>query len=200
MRKIIIQEFLTLDGVIQAGGGPEDTSGNFKYGGWAAPYLMDESGEAFMTKYRVMSDILLGRKTYDTFAKFWPDHEAMWPGCNDVTKYVVSGNAELELPWQNSQLITGDVVAEIKKLKESEGSNLQLQGSSNLVQTLLKNNLVDEMMFMTIPIVLGTGKRIFAEGTVPTAFKLLDGHFMDNGVVMTYYVRDGEVELGDASA
>ncbi len=197
----MILSFLTLDGVIQAGGSPEeDHSGGFKYGGWAAPYL-DAGAEAdeFMAKHRPSTDLLLGRKTYEMFASFWPEHEAMWPGVNDVTKYVVS-SSPVELIWQNSELITGDILAEIKKLKDSEGSDLQVHGSSNLAQTLFKHDLVDELFLMTIPLTLGTGKRLFGEGTIPAVFKLTDGLFASNGVVMAYYKRAGEVKIANAGA
>lgn len=200
MRKIVLLQFITLDGVAQAGGSPqEDTSGGFKYGGWAAPYLADESADDFMAKYRPSTDLLLGRKTYEMFASFWPQHEAMWPGVNDVTKYVVS-DSPVELPWQNSELITGDVVAEIKKLKDSDGSDLQIHGSGNLAQTLLKHDLIDELFLMTLPLTLGSGKRLFGEGTIPAAFKLVEGFFTENGVVMAYYKRDGDVKLSNAGA
>ena len=201
MRKITLLQFMTLDGVVQAGGNAtEDTSSNFKYGGWAAPYLDGgPEGDKFMEKHRPSTDLLLGRKTYELFASFWPEHEAMWPGINDVTKYVVSSSS-VELPWQNSELITGDVLANIKKLKASEGSDLQVHGSGNMAQTLFKNNLVDELFLMTIPITLGSGKRLFGEGTIPAAFKLTDGLFASNGVVMAYYERDGEVTVGNAGA
>ncbi len=200
MRKIVLLQFLTLDGVAQAGGSPEeDTSGDFKYGGWAAPYLADESAEGFMAKHRPSTDLLLGRKTYEMFASFWPQHEAMWPGVNDVTKYVVS-DSPVELTWQNSELITGDVVAKIKELKNSEGSDLQIHGSGNLAQTLLKHDLIDELFLMTLPLTLGSGKHLFGEGTIPAAFKLVDGFFTTNGVVMAYYERDGEVKTGIAGA
>lgn len=199
MRKIILLQFLTLDGVVQAGGAPnEDTSGGFKYGGWAAPYLADESADAFMEKYRPSTDLLLGRTTYEMFASFWPEHEAMWPGVNDVTKYVVS-DSPIELTWQNSQLITGDdVVAQIKRLKGSDGPDLQIHGSGNLTQTLFKHDLVDELFLMTIPITLGTGKRLFGGGTIPAAYTLTEGLFTDNGVVMAYYKRNGDVMTGNA--
>jgi dihydrofolate reductase len=192
---------MTLDGVIQAGGSPEeDKSGGFKYGGWAGPYLVDpgEAADKFMEKYRPSADLLLGKKTYEMFASFWPQHEAMWPGVNDVTKYVVS-HGPVELTWQNSKLITGDdAVAQIKELKNSEGADIQVHGSANLVQTLFKHDLVDELFLMTLPITLGSGKRLFADGTIPAAFKLIDGVFASNGVAMAYYKREGEIKTANA--
>jgi len=196
MRKIIVLSFITLDGVIQSGGAPdEDTSNGFKYGGWAAPYLAveDAAADEFMAKHRKSTDLLLGRKTFQVFASFWPEHEAMWPGVNDVTKYVVS-DSPMELTWQNSELITGDVVTRIKKLKESEGSDLQVHGSSNLAQTLFKHNLVDELLLVTFPITLGTGKRLFGEGTIPAAFALTDSLVTSNGMIAAYYRWAGEVK------
>jgi dihydrofolate reductase len=203
MRKIIIQEFITLDGVMQAPGGPdEDTTSGFKYGGWTAPYFNeadDEAGE-LMQKWMESADLLLGKKTYDIFAEYWPKHADMWPGIMDVTKYVVS-DVQMELPWQNSKLITGDdVVEQIKKLKDSEGSDLQVIGSGDLAQTLFKHDLVDEMRLMTFPITLGTGKRLFEEGTIPAAFKMTNSLVSANGVIFASYERAGEVKTGTVGA
>ncbi len=198
MRKIIIQEFITLDGVMQAPGGPEeDTSSGFKYGGWTAPYFYEADEEAgeLMQKWMKSADLLLGKKTYEIFAAYWPLHADMWPGINDVTKYVVSDNP-IELTWQNSELITGDVVAHIKELKHSEGSDIQVIGSGNLAQTLFKHDLVDELRLMTFPITLGTGKRLFAEGTIAAAFTLTNSLVSSNGVIFASYKRAGEVKTG----
>jgi dihydrofolate reductase len=198
MRKIIVQEFITLDGVMQAPGGPEeDKSSDFKYGGWTAPYFAeaDEAAGDFMQKWMESTDILLGRKTYEIFAAYWPEHADMWPGINDVTKYVVS-DAPMELTWQNSELVTGDVVARIKELKNSEGSDIKVHGSGNLAQTLFKHDLVDELCLMTFPIMLGTGKHLFEEGTIPAAFTLTDSLVTPNGVIFANYKRAGEVKTG----
>ncbi len=202
MRKIIVLSFITLDGIMQAPGGPEeDTSSNFKYGGWTAPYFTeaDEAAGEFMAKQLKSADLLLGRKTYDIFANYWPEHAEMWPGINGVTKYVVSNNS-LEHTWQNSELITGDVVAKIKELKDSEGSDIQVHGSGNLAQTLFKYDLVDELWLKTFPITLGTGKRLFAEGTIPAAFTLTDSLVAPNGVIFANYKRAGEVKTGTVGA
>jgi dihydrofolate reductase len=203
MRKIIVQEFITLDGVMQAPGGPEeDASSNFKYGGWTAPYFADADDAAgdFMKRWMESTDILLGQTTFELFAKYWPAHADMWPGINDVTKYVVSNNLSQsdvdKLGWKNSKLITGDVVAELKKLKNSEGSDIKVHGSSIVAQTLFANDLVDELCLMTFPIILGTGKRLFAEGSVPRAFTMTDSLVTKNGVVFTYFKRAGEVKTG----
>jgi dihydrofolate reductase len=196
MRKIIVQEFITLDGVMQAPGGPEeDTSLGFKYGGWTAPYFREADAEAgeLMGKWLAPSDLLLGRKTFDIFAAYWPTHADMWPGIMDVTKYCVSttlGNSE----WQNSVFLKG--VDDIKKLKESGDADLQVIGSGNLAQTLFKHDLVDELRLMTFPITLGQGKRLFAEGTIAAAFTPLENFIASNGVVYASYKRAGEVETG----
>jgi dihydrofolate reductase len=161
MRKIIVQEFITLDGVMQAPGGPEeDTSSDFKYGGWTAPYFAeaDEAAAEFMQKWMESTDILLGRKTFEIFAAYWPEHAEMWPGINDVTKYVVSTTMDesdtAKSDWKNSVLLKN--VDDVRKLKNSEGSPLKVHGSGNLAQTLFKNDLVDELCLMTFPLTLGT--------------------------------------------
>lgn len=198
MRKIIVQEFITLDGVMQAPGGPEeDPSGGFTYGGWTAPYfhLADEEANKFMQKNLEITDLLLGKKTYELFAAYWPEHADMWPGINDVTKYVVS-NSSVELTWINSEHITGDVIARIKELKAGNGSILKVIGSGALSQTLLKHDLVDELWLMIFPITLGTGKRLFDEGTIPAAFTVTDSLITSNGIIFANYSRAGEVKTG----
>ena len=196
MRKIIVQEFITLDGVMQAPGGPdEDTSEGFKYGGWTAPYFADADKEAGKFMERVMEsvDLLLGRKTFEIFADYWPKHADMWPGIMDVTKYCVSTSME-KSDWTNSVFLRN--VDDIKKLKNSEGSPLKVIGSGNLAQTLFKHDLVDELWLMTFPITLGTGKRLFDEGTIPAAFTLTDSLVTSNGVIFANYKRAGEVKTG----
>jgi dihydrofolate reductase len=201
MRKIIVQEFITLDGVMQAPGGPEeDTSSDFKYGGWTAPYFAeaDEASADFMKRWMESTDILLGQKTYQLFAEYWPKHAEMWPGIIDVTKYVVSDTmSESEVAasgWNNSVLLKN--VDDIKKLKESEGAAIKVHGSGNLAQTLFKNDLVDELCLMTFPITLGTGKRLFGEGTMPAAYTMIDSLVTSNGVIFAYYHRAGAVKTG----
>lgn len=196
MRRIIIQEFITLDGVMQAPGGPdEDTTSGFKYGGWTAPYFHEADQEAgeFMGRWMQPADLLLGRKTFDIFAAYWPAHAEMWPGIMDVTKYCVSTTLE-KSDWQNSVFLKE--VNDIKRVKASEGSNLHVIGSGNLAQTLFKNDLVDEMRLMTFPITLGTGKRLFAEGTIPAAFELTESLVASNGVFFANYKRAGAVQIG----
>jgi len=202
MRKIIVQEFISLDGVMQAPGGPEeDKSSDFKYGGWTAQYFheADKEADKFMQKVMESTDLLLGKKTYEIFAAYWPEHADMWPGINDVTKYVVSHNP-MGLHWTNSELITGDVVSRIKELKSGEGSTLKVIGSGNLAQTLFKHDLVDEILLMTFPVTLGTGKRLFGEGTIPVAFTVTDSLITSNGVIFANYKRSGEVKTGNVGA
>lgn len=196
MRKIIVLEFITLDGVMQAPGGPEeDTSGDFKFGGWTVPYFDEFSGKVMGEQMAQPFDLLLGRKTFDIWASYWPQHEDSWPGINDVTKYVVS-NTLTAPEWKNSVVISDDVVEKIKELKNQIGPDLHVYGSGNLLQTLLKNDLVDELWLKTFPITLGTGKRLFAEGTSPAAFKLIDNKVSPSGVIFANYARAGEVKTG----
>jgi dihydrofolate reductase len=196
MRKIIIQEFITLDGVMQAPGGPdEDTESGFKYGGWTAPYFSDADKDAneFMGKWMQPADLLLGRKTFEIFADYWPKHADMWPGIMDVTKYCASTTLD-KSDWQNSVFLKS--VDDIEKLKDSEGDDIQVIGSGNLVQTLLKHDLVDELRLMLFPITLGTGKRLFDDGTIPAAFTLGESFVSANGVFFASYKRAGEVKTG----
>ncbi len=196
MRKIIVLEFITLDGVIQAPGGPkEDTSGGFKYGGWVVPYFDEFSGKVMGEQMKQSFNLLLGRKTFEIFASYWPHHASDWPGINEAAKYVVS-NTLTKHDWKNSIFIKGDVVEEIKKLKMQDGPDLKVWGSSKLIQTLLQHDLVDELWLKTFPITLGSGKRLFAEGTIPAAFKLTDSKVSPNGVIFANYERAGEVKTG----
>jgi dihydrofolate reductase len=196
MRKIIVLSFISLDGVMQAPGGPEeDASNGFEYGGWVAPYFSeaDEAAGELMAKQMKSADLLLGRKTFDIFAGYWPGHADFWPGINDVTKYVMSYTME-KSDWKNSVFIKS--VDDIKKLKNSEGSDIQVHGSGNLVQTLLKHDLVDELWLKIFPITLGVGKRLFGEGTIPAAFTLTESLVTPNGVIFANYKRAGEVKTG----
>jgi len=199
MRKFIVPTFLTLDGVMQAPGGPEDTSGGFKYGGWSAPYFYeaDEAAGEFVEKQMKSADLLLGRKTFEFFASYWPEHADIWPGINDVTKYVMSNTID-KSDWKNSVFLKS--VDDIKNLKNSEGSDIQVHGSGNLIQTLLKHDLVDELWLKTFPITLGMGKRLFSEGTIPAAFTLKDSLVTPNGVIFANYERAGEVKTGTVGA
>ena len=181
---------------MQAPGGPEEDSSNgFKYGGWTAPYFTEADEEAgeMMAKQMKSADLLLGRKTFDIFAAYWPQHADMWPGINEVTKYVISTTLE-HADWQNSVFLKG--VDDVKKLKDLEGSDIQVHGSGEMVQTLLKHDLVDELWLKTFPVTLGTGKRLFGEGTIPAAFTLTESTVTRNGVIFANYRRTGEVETG----
>jgi dihydrofolate reductase len=193
MRKIIVLSFITLDGVMQAPGGPEeDKSNGFKYGGWVAPHF-DEVGGKVMEKQMKPADLLLGRKTFDIFASYWPEHADDWPGINDVTKYVMSKTMK-ESNWKNSVFINS--LADIERLKKSDGSDIQVHGSGELIQLLLKNDLVDELWLKFFPLTLGTGKKLFANGTIPVAFQLTESLVTPSGVIMVNYKRDGKVKTG----
>ncbi|MGB9927242.1 MAG: dihydrofolate reductase family protein [Methanosarcina sp.] len=196
MRKIIVLSFITLDGIMQAPGGPEeDTSGGFKYGGWTVPYFDEFSGKVMAEQMSKPFDLLLGRKTYEIFASYWPYHKDEDLGINQATKYVVS-HGSMQFTWEKSVLLQGDIVEAIKKLKAQDGPELQVHGSGNLIQTLLKHDLVDELWLKIFPLTLGSGKRLFAEGTIPAAFKLTDGKVLPNGVIIANYERAGEVKTG----
>jgi dihydrofolate reductase len=196
MRKIIIISMITLDGVMQAPGGPEeDTSGGFKYGGWTAPY-QDEGGDV-MSKLMEPAEYLLGRKTFDIWEGFWPEHADDWPAINDGTKYILSKTRK-KTDWENTVFIKS--LADIKKLKSSKGPDLQVWGSSRLIQLLLKNDLVDELWLITYPLTLGSGKKLFDDGTIPTAFTLLGHSVTPGGVIIAHYKRAGEVKTGTVGA
>lgn len=195
MRKIIVLSFITLDGVMQAPGGPkEDTSGGFKYGGWTVPYFDKIAGEA-MGKQMQPTDYLLGRKTFEIFAGYWPSHADVWPGINDGTKYVLSTTME-KSDWKNTVFL--EDVAAIEKLKKAEGPDLQVYGSGQLIQLLLKHDLVDELWLKIFPVTLGTGKRLFGAGTIPAAFTLTESLTTPSGVIFANYKRAGAVETGTA--
>jgi dihydrofolate reductase len=197
MRKLIVIEFITLDGVMQApGGSKEDTTEGFKYGGWMGPYFDEFSGEMMAKQMSKPFDLLLGRKTYEIFAGYWPQHEEGWPGVNQAIKYVAS-HKKLKLDWENSVLLKGDVSEAVKKLKAQDGPQLQVWGSSNLVQTLMKHDLVDEFWLKIFPITLGAGKQLFAEGTIPAAFELLASKVSPSGVIFANYKRAGKVRTVD---
>jgi len=190
---------VTLDGVMQAPGGPEeDPSGGFKHGGWVAGYWDDVLGNVMTEQMKGPFDLLLGRKTYELFAAFWPHAGAKDPGAkelNSAKKFVVSKTLK-KLDWANSQLVPGDVPQEIRKLKGQSGPELQVHGSGNMIQTLLKNDLIDEFRLKIFPITLGDGKRLFAEGAMPAGFKLIDCKTSTRGVIVSNYKREGEVKTG----
>jgi dihydrofolate reductase len=200
MRKLIVLSFITLDGVMQAPGGPEeDPTGGFKHGGWVFPHFDDSLGKVMDGQMGHPFDLLLGRRTYEIFAAHWPyvktDEDPIAAGINNAKKYVASKTLKT-LGWSNSVLIRGDVPKEVKKLKEQDGPEIQVHGSGNLIQTLLKHDLVDEFWLKIFPITLGTGKCLFAEGTIPAAFKLFESEISPNGVIIASYVRAGEIRTG----
>lgn len=196
MRKILLLEFLTLDGVMQAPGGPdEDTSGGFKFGGWTAPYFDEFAGKVMAEQMKEPFSLLLGRKTFEIFASYWPKHAEEWLGINEATKYVASKTLTSS-DWQNSVFLKRNVVEELKKLKKGKGPDLQVYGSGNLAQTLLKNDLVDELWLKIFPVTLGNGKRLFEKGTIPGAFKLIDSKVSPSGVIFASYKRSGKVKTG----
>jgi dihydrofolate reductase len=194
MRKIVVGSFITLDGVMQAAGGPEE---GFKYGGWSAPYYDEALDKIAEKQKQPAKDLLLGRKTFEIFASFFPEHEDIWHGVNDVAKYVMSSTLE-KSDWKNSVFLKS--VDDIKKLKQSEGSEIQVHGSGNLIQTLFKHDLVDELWLLIHPLTLGSGNKLFADGTIPAAFSLIESTATPSGVIAAHYKRAGEVKLGSMGA
>lgn len=196
MRKLNVLEFVSLDGVIQAPGGPkEDTSGGFQYGGWTSPHSDPVSGAAMKKQMNMPFDLLLGRKTFDIWAQFWPQHYDIWPAVKTATKYVAS-NTITSHEWQPSVFLNGDVAQEITKIKQQGGPDLHVYGSANLVQTLLKHDLVDALWLKIFPVTLGSGKRLFADGTIPAAFKVTESTITPKGVIIINYERAGAVPTG----
>jgi dihydrofolate reductase len=194
MRKIIVFSMITLDGVMQAPGGPqEDTSGGFKYGGWTVSYSDELFGKIMMEELKP-ADYILGRKTFEIFESYWPQHADFWPGINDGTKYVLSQTRE-KSDWKNTVFLKS--VADIEKLKNSEGGDIHVWGSSELVQLLLKHDLVDELRLKIYPLILGEGKKLFENSAMPAAFTLADSQVTTKGVIITTYKRAGEVVTGD---
>ena len=196
MRRVIVIEFMSLDGVIQGGGGPEeDPSGGFAHGGWVAPYSDEVVGAAIQKQMSLPFDLLLGRKTFEIWAPFWPKHRAVWPGAATATKYVVS-NTVTAHEWQPSVFLSGDIAGHVKTLKQQPGPDLHVYGSANLVQTLMKHDLVDAYWLKIYPLTLGSGKRLFVDGTIPAAFKLTHGQISPQGILMVDYERAGAVTTG----
>lgn len=194
MRKIIVLSMISLDGVMQAPGGPEeDSSGGFEYGGWTAPYG-DEVGGKVMEKLMKPADLLLGRKTFDIWEGYWPGHADYWPGINDVSKYVLSTTRK-NSDWKN--VVFFNSVADIQQLKNTTGSDIQVWGSSELIQLLLRNDLVDELWLMIHPLTLGKGKKLFDNGPIPAAFALVESTVTPSGVIIANYKRAGKVVTGN---
>jgi dihydrofolate reductase len=193
MRKIIVLSMITLDGVMQAPGGrEEDPSGEFKYGGWTAPYGDKIYGKVVKEELKP-SEYLLGRKTFEIWETYWPLHADFWPGINNGTKYVFSGTRK-KSDWKNSVFIKSP--ADIKKLKKTKGSDLHVWGSGKLVQLLLKQDLVDELRLKIHPLILGQGKKLFESGTIPSAFSLTKSIVTSTGVIIAHYKRAGKVKTG----
>jgi len=193
MRKIIVLEHISLDGVIQAPGGPdEDTSGDFAYGGWIAPYSDEILGTALRRQMNLPFDLLLGRKTFEIWAPYWSQHADAWPGADAATKYVAS-NTMTSGEWQPSVFLNGNIAEKIAEIKQQKGPDLHVWGSGNLIQTLIKHDLVDAFWLMIYPITLGNGKRLFADGTIPVAFRVTESKVNSNGVVIVNYERAGTI-------
>jgi len=200
MRKVVVLSFITLDGVMQAPGGPEeDPTGGFSHGGWVVGYFDDFLGKVMVEQMSKPFDLLLGRKTYEIFAAHWPyvktSEDPIAAGINNAKKYVTTQTLK-KLEWSNSELVKGDVAKEVRKLKEQDGPEIQVHGSGNLIQTLLKHDLLDELWLKIFPITLGKGKRLFAEGTIPVGFKLLESQIAPSGAIVATFVRAGEVRTG----
>jgi len=203
MRKIIVLSMITLDGVMQAPGGPkEDTSGGFKYGGWTEPYGDELYGNEVQKELKQPANYLLGRKTFEIWAGYWPEHGDFWPGINEGTKYVFSKKMKKSDPlvtgWKNSVLVKN--LADIKKLKKSKGSDIQVWGSSKLIQLLLKNDLADELRLKIHPLTLGKGKKLFESGALAAAFTLVESSVTTTGVIIACYKRAGKVKTGTVEA
>jgi dihydrofolate reductase len=196
MRKIIVLTFISLDGVMQAPGGPtEDTSGNFTLGGWTVPYFDEYLGKVMTEQMREPFDLLLGRKTFEIFASYWPHHPEEGAGINHATKYVAS-NTLTSHEWAKSVFLSGNVAEQVRKIKDGEGPDIQVHGSADLIQTLLENDLVDEFWLKIFPVTLGMGKRLFAQGTISAAYALVDTKTSPSGVIVATLKRAGEVKTG----
>lgn len=195
MRKLVLLTFVSLDGVMQAPGGKgEDPSGGFKLEGWTVPYFDEALGAEMTRQMSQQFDLLLGRKTYEIFASYWP-HQSKDDPINTARKFVVSNQA-IQTEWAETIQIRGDVVAEIERIKRQDGPMLQVHGSSQLVETLLANDLVDELWLKIFPVTLGKGKRLFGAGAIPAAFRLVEAKTTPGGVIVAAYQREGEVRLG----
>jgi dihydrofolate reductase len=196
MRKVIVLEHISLDGVIQAPGGPEeDPSGGFTYGGWIAPYSDAILGTQLRKQMNMPFDLLLGRKTFEIWAPYWPQHADAWPGVNTATKYIAS-NTMTSHKWQPSVFLNGQIAEKVADLKQQAGPDLHVWGSGNLIQTLMKHDLVDVFWLMVYPVTLGSGKRLFAEGTIPSAFRVTESNVSPNGVIVVNYERAGPIITG----
>ena len=192
MRKVIAIEFISLDGVIQAPGGPEE---GFAYGGWAAPYDDDVQEAKMQEQLHLPFDLLVGRKTFDLWAPYWPHHADRWPDINAATKYVASTTMTSH-EWQPSVFLSGDIAEHVRTLKHQPGPNLHVFGSGNLLQTLFKQDLVDALWLMIHPLTLGGGQRLFAEDAIPATFKVTESTVSSTGVIFVNYERAGAISTG----
>ena len=200
MRNLIVTEFVSLDGVIQAPGGPqEDTGGGFEHGGWVAPCSDDVLGAVLRKQMDMPFDLLLGRRTFEMWAQYWPQHEDIWPGAKAATKYVAS-NTVTSSRWRPSVFLSGDIAEKIVDIKQQRGPHLHVWGSGNLVQTLLKNDLVDELWLKIYPLTLGKGTKLFDNGTIPAAFTLTESSVTPRGVIVASYKRAGKVKTDTIGA
>src|SRR5205814_2508470 len=204
MRKIIVGAFVSMDGVMQAPGGPtEDPTKGFRFGGWEMPYFAQDSREELDRVFKEKFDLLLGRKTYEIFAAYWPYYDEDSPDggiaklFNQIKKYAVSRSGEVDTSWQNSVLLRD--IADVKRLKQEDGPNLITQGSTELVHALLANDLVDAMSIFTVPVVLGGGKKLFADGSAPHSFKVTRSRVSSTGILIGHYERGGEIKIDDTA-
>ena len=192
MRKITACEFMTLDGVIQ---NEENDGDGFKYGGWFFPFADEETGAVIQERLAKPVDLLLGRKTFEVWENYWPTHSSFWPNVMTATKYVAS-NTRDSSDWQPTIFLGGDLAENVRKLKNAEGPDLHVFGSANMLQTLFRADLIDALELMIIPVTLGTGKRLFQDGTIPAAFKVTSSQVAPKGIISVTYERDGDVRTG----
>ncbi len=196
MRKVIVISHISLDGVLQAMGGPdEDTSGGFAYGGWVAPYSDEVLGAVIRSEMNLPFDLLIGRITFDIWAPYWPQHADIWPGVNTATKYVAS-NTMTSHEWQPTVFLGGDIAEQISQIKQQPGPDLHVYGSGNLIQTLMQHDLVDAFWLKIYPLTLGRGKRLFVDGTIPAAFTVTYSKVSPKGVIIVNYERVGAIKTG----
>ena len=191
MRKIKACEFMTLDGVIQN----EDEGDGFKWGGWFFPFADEVTGSVVQERLAKPVDLLLGRKTFDGWEGYWPTHSNFWPNVMTATKYVAS-NTRTSSDWQPTVFLSGDLVEKVRELKETDGPDIHVMGSANMLQTLFKADLIDALDLMIIPVTLGTGKRLFQDGTIPASFKVTSAKVAPKGIICAMYERDGDVKSG----
>jgi dihydrofolate reductase len=197
LRRIIALEHISLDGVIQGPGGPdEDTSGGFTHGGWISPFSDAILGTVLRKQMNTQFDLLVGRTTFEIWEPYWPQHVDAWPNVNTATKYVAS-NTRTSSNWQPSVILNGDIAEKVAKIKQQQGPDLHIWGSSNLLQTLITNDLVDVLWLMIYPITLGAGKRLFADGTIPAAFKVTESQVTSKSVIIVNYERAGALPTGN---